>query len=262
MATRRSTSGSVLQRISSSSSGPAPSSTAETFSPWCSPSIRRDLGRALAGGPPAEEVVGDRPQREDVGRLGRRLRVEQRLGGHVDGRLAIDQLLDVDRGAGGGLGLADADLPVEDLEPGDLGVGVHDQDALRRQRPVDDPLGVGVADGVGDLAEQLQPRAGRELRPPRRQVVVEPHRPGLVGEQQRRAELVVLVVAGVEDAGVVEALEDAELARRRPLHPLPLLLAGGLGDQVLPDPAEDARQRGVLGQPVLVDAGALVEELP
>ena len=72
----------------------------------------------------------------------------------------------------------------------------------------------------------------------------------------------VLVVAGVEDAGVVEALEDAELARRRPLHPLPLLLVGGLGDEVLPDPAEDARQRGVLGQPVLPDAGALVHELP
>ena len=91
--------------------------------------------------------------------------------------------------------------------------------------------------------------------------MVEPHGPRLVGEEQGRAELVVLVVADVEDAGVVEALEDAELARRRPPHLLAVLLAGRLGDQVLPDPAEDARQGRVLGEPVLVDAGALVQEL-
>ena len=213
-----------------------------------------DLGGRRARRPAGEEVVGDRPEREDVGRLGRQPRVVQGLGGHVDRRLAIDEVLDVDRGGRGRLGLADADLPVEDLQPRDRGFGVHHQDALRRQGPMEDPLGVGVANGIGELSRQLQPGRRRQGLAAGGQVVVEPHRPGLVGEQQGRAELVVAVVAGVEDAGVVERLEDAELADGRPLEPPAVVLGRRLGEQVLPDPAEDARQRRVLGEPVLVDA--------
>ena len=37
----------------------------------------RNLGRALAGRAPREDVVRDRTEREDIGRLGRRLRVEK-----------------------------------------------------------------------------------------------------------------------------------------------------------------------------------------
>ena len=51
--------------------------------------------------------------------------VGQRLGRHVDERLGLDQILDVRDPARGRGGLPDADLPVEDLEPGRSTRGVR-----------------------------------------------------------------------------------------------------------------------------------------
>ncbi len=115
--------------------------------------------------------------------------------GHVDEGLGLDQILDVGDSTRGGGGFTDADLPVEDLKPGRGRIHIRDEDALRSQRPVDHPLAVGVADGVGNLAQHVEPLVGGQLLAVGRQIMIEPNglRVGVV-EQEGRAEFVFLVV--------------------------------------------------------------------
>ncbi len=103
---------------------------------------------------------------------------------------------------------------------------------------MDHPLAVGVPDGVGDLAKEVEPPIGGELVAARRQVLIEADGVGVeVAEEECRAVLVLLVVEHGEDAGVVERLDDLELTGRRTPEPLPVLLRGRLCDGVLADPA-------------------------
>ena len=212
-----------------------------------------EFGRVGRRWPVGEQVEGDGPEREHVRGFRHLAGVGDRLGRHVDEGLGLDQILDVRDPARGGGRLPHADLPVVDLKLRHRRRRIGDEDALRAQRPVDDPLAVGVADGVGDLPQHVQPLAGGQLRAVGRQIVIEPDGIGVeVAEQQGRAVLVLLVVEDRQDAGVVERLDDLELTSRRPLEPLAVLLRRGLGDGVLADPAEHVLERGVLGEPVLI----------
>ena len=154
-----------------------------------------EFGRVGRRWPGGEQVEGDGPEREDIRRFRDLAGVGERLGRHVDEGLGLDQILDVRDPARGGCGFPDADLPVVDLKPGHRRIHVGDEDALRSQRPVDDPLAVGVADGVGDLAQHVEPLAGGQLLAVGRQIVIEADgvRVGVI-EQQGRAEFVFLVV--------------------------------------------------------------------
>ena len=51
---------------------------------------------------------------------------------------------------------------------------------------------------------------------------------------------------------VVQSLDDLELTSRRPLESLAVFLRRGLGDRVLPHPAEHVVERSVLGEAVLI----------
>ena len=48
-------------------------------------------------------------------------------------------------------------LPVVDLYAGDAGFVGEDKDALWGEGSMDDAFAVGVADGIGDLAEEFEP---------------------------------------------------------------------------------------------------------
>lgn len=118
---------------------------------------------------------------------------------------------------------------------------------------MDDPLAVGVADGVGDLPKQFEALLGGQFLPVGRQIVVEPDGVRIeVAKQQGRAEFVFLVVQDGQDAGVVQRLYDLELPSRRPLEPLADFFRGRLRHRVLADPAEDVLERCVLGKPILI----------
>jgi hypothetical protein len=65
------------------------------------------------------------------------------------------------------------------------------------------------------------------------------------------AQLVLVVVDGADDAGMLDALQDLELSEGGPCQHLPRL--GGLGrDRVASDAAHKARERDVPGLPVLI----------
>ena len=114
-------------------------------------------------------------------------------------------------------------------------------------------LAMGVANGVGDLPQEFEPLAGVEFVAVRGEVVIEPNRIGVgVAEQEGRAMLVFLVIENRQYARVFQRLDDLELTSRRPLELLAVLFRRGLGDRVLPHPAEHVVERGVLGEPVLI----------
>jgi hypothetical protein len=99
-------------------------------------------------------VVSDGSQGEDVEVLAAfgalRLRRKVSRGGVLEE--APDMLGGCDGNAGRGRD-AKADLPVENLDLGTFGVRPDYQNAVWRQGTMDDALGVGVADGLGELAE-------------------------------------------------------------------------------------------------------------
>lgn len=121
-----------------------------------------------------------------------------------------------------------------------------------RQRPVVQGAVVGVPDGLGELAHQVQTHCGREPVAVRVQVRVEPQVRLSVPEQDRRAALVLAELHGLDDAAVVDALQHLVLAQSCPVHPAALLRRRLLARQIDPDPAVLLDQAIVAyGEPVL-----------
>ncbi len=169
--------------------------------PFCSRRILASSVGLLAGGREANRWKAMAPSEKTSDASRDLAGVGHRLGRHVDEGLGLDEILDVRDPARGGGGFPDADLPVVNLEPGRRRGSVGDEDALRPERPVDHPLAVGVADGVGDLPQHVEPLAGGQLLAVGRQVVVEPDGVRVeVAEQQGRAVLVFLVVQHGQNA--------------------------------------------------------------
>ena len=219
------------------------------------------LGRRLA----AEDEVGDAAEREHVqaGAVGRVAAGGFR--GEVDQAGVFDVVLDV-AGAGGVVqgvggarvgaagGVARGGLPVRQpqRQRAALGAGhTVDEHALRPERAVDEALAVGVLQRLGEVAHELQPLRQRQARAVVAHQVVEPHRVRVVLEQQRRAEFGVLVVLGLEDAGMLDAFEHLEFPPRLPSPRRAGLRAGRAGHGVDAHAAVDGVDRDVLRGPVL-----------
>ena len=205
-----------------------------------------------------EEVVGDGPEREHVYLLARRAALGHRLGGHVDPRALLDERVEPARPHRGrprrprAGRVARPRLPVEDLHPRLRRPGVDDQDALRRQRPVDQALRMREVHGLGDLAEQVQPGVDVEAGAALRQPVVEAPRALAVLEDERRPAHVLGVPLGRQDALVPHVAQNLVFAPGRPLQRRPLVVRCGRGDRVDADPRALAVDRRVARRPVLV----------
>jgi hypothetical protein len=167
------------------------------------------------------------PEAEDV-QAGAVLRLGLRgFRRQIDQAGVLDVLLDVhgaaDRaarridGVAALRALARARLPVHDARPWRCAGDILNQDALRAQGAVVEALLVGVLQGLGQVTDDLQALVYVEQLAHLAhfaQQEVEPDRLGVVIEDQRRAEFAVLVVLDLDDARVVDAFEDLELALR------------------------------------------------
>ena len=185
--------------------------------------------------------------------------------GEVDQAGVFDVVLDV-AGAGGVVqgvggarvgaagGVARGGLPVRQPQRQRAALGTRhtvDEHALRPERAVDEALAVGVLQRLGEVAHELQPLRQRQARAVVAHQVVEPHRVRVVLEQQRRAEFGVLVVLGLEDAGMLDAFEHLEFPPRLPGPRRTGLRAGRAGHGVDAHAAVDGVDRDMLRGPVL-----------
>jgi hypothetical protein len=118
---------------------------------------------------------------------------------------------------------------------------------------------VGVAECLSQLAEEVEPQLRAHPSAPLAQEQVKAHRFRVVLEDQRRAAFALLEVEDLEDARVVDALEDAERARRHPAQTRPRVGRGGRRVGVDPHAALHA-EADMTGFEVL-PAVALGEEL-
>jgi len=111
-----------------------------------------------------------------------------------------------------------------------------------------------------DRAHQFEALLGREPVAALDEVVVEPHRAGLVLEDQGRAHGVLGEAVGPKRAGVLQALEDLELAEGGPLDLL-TVVGGRLGPHVIePHAPGDVGEPDVGREPVLVSR-AIADDL-
>ena len=211
-------------------------------------------------------MVRDGAEREDVELFPRRAALGHRLGRHVDPGRLFHERIQTARSRGGRSGRAGverlprAGLPVEDPDPRLRRLRVDHQDALRRQRTVDQVLRMGVAQGIGELPEQVEARIDVELGAPFGEPVIEALGAVAVLEDERRAENVLGVPLGRENALVPNVAQDLVLAPGRTLQRRPLVVRGRLGDGIDPDPCPLALDRRVEGRPVLV-VGAFEQQL-
>ena len=205
-----------------------------------------------------EEVVRDGAEREDVELFARGPALGNRLGSHVDPGALFDERVEPAgprRGRSGRPGVESmprSGLPVEHLDPWLRGFRIDHQNALRRQRAVNQMLRMGEVHGFRDLAEQVEARIDIEAGGPLGEPVVEALTAFTVLENQRRTVDVVGVGLGLEDALVPYVEQDLIFPSRRALQRLPLLIRGGRGNRVDPDPRVFSVDGGVTGRPVLV----------
>ncbi len=190
------------------------------------------------GGLTGQDQVGERAQAEDVDADRVRVRGVD-LGGEVAlcGPFQLRQVpvrgLDGERDRGlrhraGQLPRRRVDvagrcLPVADDQPGGepaplalclvvaAAGGRHDEDAAGRERPVVEVAAVRVVERLGNLADHAQPGAGVEPVAVPGEVVVEAHLVGVVAEDQGRAGLMLLQAVDLDDALVIDPVEDEEL---------------------------------------------------
>jgi len=199
-----------------------------------------------------EDQEGERAEREDVADLIPEVAVADGFGGDVNVGGFFEPILDV-HGDGGGLRSGPDDaagLPVEDLELRLRGLCAGDEDGLRAEGAVDDAASMGVAEGVGDLADEIDADVQGEAGAVLLEVVVETDFAGFVAEEDGWAEFVLGKGLSFEDVVMAEAAEDVVLAFGHLVDDAGI--DGGLaGDDVDADAAGIVLERDVLGVPVL-----------
>jgi hypothetical protein len=207
-------------------------------------------------------MEGERAEGENIADFVPEVTVADGFGSDVDVRGFFQPILDVQGDGGGVRGGADdaAGLPVEDLELRLGGLGAGDEDGLRAEGAVDDAAAMGVAEGVGDLADEVDAEVQGEGGAVLLEVVVEADFAGFVAEEDGGAEFVLGEGLGFEDVIVAEAAEDVVLALGHFVDDAGI--DGGLaGDDVDADAAGIVLERDVLGVPVLEGVvGAFAQE--
>lgn len=168
-------------------------------------------------------MEGDGAEGKDIGHGIGPTGVEDGFGRQIDQHRFFGVLARVKSGAAGGCGAArgtrgeePAGLPVEQAHLRTSRVRLHDQNALGAQGPMDDAVTVRVTNRVRDLAGKIQPDIEWKCRPTLAEEMVEPDLVGFAAEQDRRTEFVLLKVESVENAGVIEALQNLIFLERAP----------------------------------------------
>src|ERR1017187_7016208 len=129
---------------------------------------------------------------------------------------------------------------------------------------MDDAAAVGVAQGVGNLADEVDSQVQRQGGALLLEVVIETDLAGLAAKQDGGAEFMLGVSLCFEDAGVAEALEDVVFAFRHLVHDAGIdrRLAG---NEVNADSADIVLEGYVFRVPILESAvrafGGAVDEL-
>ena len=218
----------------------------------------RHLDEARSGRATREKVERNSAEREDVELLPSRTALGHGLGRHVDPGRFLHERVETARtrrrrsGSPGVERPAGPRLPVEDPDPRLRRVRVDHQDALRRQRTVDQALRMREVHGLGNLAEQVQAGIDIEGGGPIGEPVVES--PGTVPvlEDQRRTENVLGITPGRENPLVPHVAQDFVLAPGCPLARRAVAVRSRRGHGVDSHPRPFAVDRRVAGRPVLV----------
>ena len=229
--------------------------------------VEHRLGGRLA----TEKLVGNAAEREHI-----QARAESgigtvRLRRQIDHPRVLDVILDM-LSAGcavnrirrcGIAGIAGRGLPVHQAQVERTAADAIDEDALGPQSPVVEALRVGVLERFSDVADELQSLGDREIFPdvPVAQPMIQTNRLGIVVEDERGAEFGLFVVLDLQDARVVDAFEDFELAARLANPRGTNLRARCLGYRVDANAPMHRVDADVLGLPILKPL-PLGEKLP
>ena len=221
------------------------------------PEPLRHLQQAGRGGSAREEVIGDGAEREDVellpggGSLGHRLRR------HVHPGLVLDQRVEP-RGSRSGRSnraavgrLTRPGLPVEDLDARQRRPRIEHEDALRRERTVDQVFPVRIADRLRDLPQEVDARVDVETRPRLGEPVIEALGARAVLEHQRGTEDVPRCL-GRNDAVVAHVQQDLVLPSGSALQGCSVVVCSAVGNAVDSDSRFLSLDRDVLRRPILV----------
>src|ERR1017187_3638356 len=207
-------------------------------------------------------MESERAEREDIADLVPEVTVSDGFGSDVDVGGFFQPILYVQSDGGGVRGGADnaAGLPVEDLELRLGCLGACDKDGLRAEGAVNDSTSMGVAEGVGDLADEIDTEVQGKRCAVLLEVVVETDFAWFVAEEDGGAEFVLGEGLCFQDVIVAQAAEDVVLALGHFVDDAGI--DGGLvGDDVDADAAGIVLQRHVLGVPVLEGVvGAFAQE--
>ena len=126
---------------------------------------------------------------------------------------------------------------------------------------MDHSFAVSIADGIGDLPQDVESLLRCQLVAVGGEVVVEANGSGVgVAKQQRRAKFMLLVLQHGEDVGMVERLDDLKFTGCRSFAPLPFFFGVCLGHRVLANSTMDILERSMFRQSVLV-AGTIGQQL-
>ena len=171
----------------------------------------------------AEDVEGDRAEREYVRHWIAPARIEDRFGREIDEAGFFRELAGVQRvgsrcrGTGAGTGCEDAArLPIEEPDLRVVGIRMNNEDAFRAEGAVNDPMAVGVADSIGDLAHEVEASCEGEGRAALAQVVIQANLVGFTTEQDCGTEVVLIEFAGAQDSGVFERFQNVEFLESGP----------------------------------------------
>jgi hypothetical protein len=219
------------------------------------------VGRGRAAG---EDQHRYRPQREHVGQLRVGVGDVVELGGEIAVGVVRQQRREIGSGhrrvlGGGGGGGAPDRLPVADLELAAV-AALGDDHVLGHQRAVGQALLVGVAQDLGELADQLDAGEHVELVGVVSQPVVQADRVRIVVEHLHRPALVGLELQRLVDAGMVDGGQQLELAAGGALELGALGLGGAFSGAKHPQTALHLPAVGVLAKEVLPE-GPLGEDL-
>ena len=144
-----------------------------------------------------------------------------------------------------------AGLPVYNLQQRRYRTRVLDEDALRTERAVVKLLLMSVFECFGKLPDKMQALVDVQVSAMIPQQEIESNRLCIMIKDQSRAELGFLVITNLQDARMIDTLEDLELSRRMPNQCLPRLIRCCGGKRIDSDAATHRFDADVSTFPIL-----------